>query len=110
MGQCPKGADLSGPDHYLSSCGCAHCRDAEKRCLAMVKEAQARAELRPKPAQGTCPDCGGTKVYVGLNRVEPCRGCQGPTDKTYIELLRERANRLPGLWLGRPRMEVDDGA
>lgn len=24
-----------------------------------------------------CPDCKGTKVYVGLNRVEPCRPCGG---------------------------------
>ena len=44
--------------------------------MTMVSKSPMR-ELLVASAQGVCPDCNGSKIYQGLQEVEPCRTCQG---------------------------------
>ena len=43
----------------------------------LLEETETRLVYEMRPASETCPDCGGSGKFTGLNAVENCSTCGG---------------------------------
>jgi hypothetical protein len=73
------GAGYSATVSYSSSL--LRARGASEEQINVIVERLIRGrravEARTAPAPAVCPECNGSRVYVGLCVVEPCRACGG---------------------------------